>query len=142
MLIGCHIISSNPMIIPAEMRNALSGPIFITQGFEQNLILFSAEFFEQISNKFLQMSLTDPLVRMLSRLIMSSATRLEIGPTGEFNIPQNLKAYTQIQDTGILVGQGVYCELWSPEQWQLQELKLRDADANSCRFNTYQLNIA
>lgn len=142
MLIGCHSISSDPLIIPEKMRGYFSGRIFVTQGFEQNLFLFNGELFEQISNKFLQMSLTDPLVRLLSRLIMSSATELEIGKNGALAIPENLLAYTQIQDKGILVGQGLYCEIWSPEHWKLQEMKLRDAEANSNRFNTYQLYIA
>lgn len=145
MLIGRHTISSRTsdlLRIPEELRKSLSGRFFITQGFEQNLILFSGEIFEKVSNKFLQMSLTDPLARLLSRMILSNAAELEIGENGELHIPEYLRTASKIQDTVILVGQGVYCEIWSQEQWKIQELNLQDAEANSGRFNDYALCIA
>jgi MraZ protein len=145
MLTGCHAISihaSDCLIIPDELRKSLSGRFFITQGFEQNLILFSGELFEQFSKQFLQLSLTDPLARLLSRMIFSNAAELEIGSSGELHIPEHLRACTKIQDMAVLVGQGVYCEIWSQELWKIQELNLRDAEANSSRFNGYQLCIA
>jgi MraZ protein len=145
MLIGRHTISSpnsTLLIIPEGLRKSLSGRFFITQGFEKNLILLSGELFEQVANQFMQMSLTDPLARLLSRMILSNAAELEIGPSGELEIPEQLKAGSKIQGTVILVGQGVYCEIWSQELWKLQELNLQDTEANSSRFNGYQLCIA
>ncbi len=145
MMIGRHTLSaqsSNTLIIPEELRKSFSGRFFITQGFEQNLILFNAQLFEQVSSKFMQMSITDPTARLLSRMILGNAAELEIEQNGVLNIPEYLLATTKIQGSAILIGQGLYCEIWAPEMWRMQELNLQDVEANSNRFNSCQLCIA
>ncbi len=65
------------MTIPANYREQLQDGAYITQGFDQNLIVLPKTSFENISTRINKMSLTNPDARQLSRLIFSHAEEIE-----------------------------------------------------------------
>jgi DNA-binding transcriptional regulator/RsmH inhibitor MraZ len=50
-------------------------------------------------------------------------------------IPEELKDFANLQNEVVLIGQGDYFEIWSPDLWSRQEAQLRDAEMNSARFS-------
>jgi MraZ protein len=123
----------NRFTVPAAYRGQLSSRMYITQGFDRNLQVFTAEAFQEIYRRVISLNIADPLARLLHRLLLGSA--VEIGITNyDLNIPDPLKEFANLQDEILLVGQGDYFEIWAPEQWKEQEAQLRDAKTNSDRF--------
>jgi MraZ protein len=86
-----------------------------------------------------RLSLTHPDQRALQRRIFSGATQLEFDKAGRILLPQFLRDAAQLVDEVIVVGNGVYFELWSPEMWRLQEEQFLDEDSSAERFAAYDL---
>jgi len=105
-------------------------------------MVLTTKAFEAISHRLNQMSMTDPLARSLRRLIIGSATHLEVDKVGRILIPDFLckKAGLSCDQEAILVGQGSYFEIWSSDEWALQQEALDQADANSERFKVLDLS--
>jgi MraZ protein len=129
------------LTIPSRYRDLLQDGAYITQGFEQNLMVLTAAAFDHISNRVNRMSMTDPIARQLKRLIFSHADRVEVDRAGRILIPQFLRTSAQLDGAAIMVGVGDYFEIWSPEQWQEQNSLLQDGEANAQRFAALDLSV-
>ena len=128
------------LVIPPEFRELLADGVYITRGFEQNLLIMSDQVFQEIYKKVVALNIADPLARLLLRMILGNAARLDISDTGRVFIPQDLASFAGLEKDIILVGQGDYLELWAPAYWDKQSSHLLDFDANSERFA--QLDLA
>ncbi len=129
------------LTIPARYRDLLQNGAFITQGFDENLMVLTADSFEQIYERINRMSMTNPTARQLKRLIFAHADRVEVDRAGRFLIPQFLRQSAQLEGTAILVGVGDYFEIWSPELWNEENATLQDAEANGQRFAALDLSV-
>jgi MraZ protein len=127
------------LIIPARFREFLDDGAYISQGFDRNLMVLRSSTFDGISRRLNQLSITDPAVRQLRRLIYSTADRIDFDRNGRILMPQFLRGVAQIETDAILVGVGDYFEIWAPEVWNGQLLQLQDADANAQRFTPFDL---
>jgi len=143
MFIGQYhqvINDRNCLTIPESYRDLLSGGAFITQGFDRNLWVLTAEAFQEIYQRVTAMNLADPLARLLLRMILGAASELEMDEAGRILIPQSLREFANLNGEAVLVGQGDYFEVWAPVHWHVQEAQLQDAEANAQRF--VMLNLA
>ncbi len=138
------IDSKDRLTVPARFRELMSEGMFIVRGFDRNLMVLTPKAFEALSQNMGQMSITDPLTRKLRRLIIGSASRLEIDKAGRILIPEFLSQTAGLSSNkeAILVGQGNYFEIWSPEDWTLQQQALADPEANSERFKVLDLSTS
>ncbi len=137
MFLGQHkysLDSQNHLTIPPHFRDLLANQAFITQGFDHNLLVLTADSFHVLYERFTAMNIADPLARLLLRMILGNATELEVNETGQITVPENLRTFAGLEDDVILVGQGKYFEVWTPSQWQKQEIRIQDVDANANRF--------
>lgn len=128
------------LTIPARYREELAGGAYISQGFERNLMVLTAEAFERISQRVNQMSITDPTSRALKRLIFATADYVELDSAGRIRIPQFLRELAGLETETVVVGVGDYFEIWSPAAWTPQADQLRDADANAQRYAALDLS--
>ncbi len=126
--------------LPGGFHEPLTGGAYVTRGFEQNLLIMSEAVFQQIYAKIASLNIADPLARLLFRLILGNASRLEVDSSGRVVLPEALAAAAGLGTEICLVGQGNFCELWTPENWEKQSADLLDAAANSARFA--QLDLA
>jgi len=122
------------MTIPANYREQLQDGAYITQGFDQNLIVLSRNSFERISTRINQMSLTDPAARQLRRLIFSHAEKIEFDRAGRILIPLFLRESAQLENAAEVVGAGSHFEIWSPGLWAKQDAEYQNPDFNSQRY--------
>jgi MraZ protein len=126
--------------IPEEFRKFLADGLYLTRGFEQNLLLMSEAVFKEKSRRLAALNIADPLVRLLQRLLLSNAIKLDISKSGKVQIPEDLVSASGLQQDIVLVGQGDYAEIWSPRNWEEQNASLMDTKANETRFA--QLDLA
>jgi MraZ protein len=137
MFLGQHQSSfeaDNRLAVPARFRDLLAQGAYITQGFDRNLLVLSADAFQAIYARFTALNIADPLARLLLRMILGSATELEIDASGHMLVPSKLREFAGLEADAVLVGQGEYIEVWTPGAWQQQELRLQDVEANAGRF--------
>jgi MraZ protein len=135
-----NIDDKGRLTIPARFRELLDGGAYISQGFEQNLMVLTPETFEFITQRVNQMSLTDPTARELKRLLFSTAERVEPDKIGRILIPQFLRQVSGLDGEAVLAGVGDYFEIWAPAQWELQIARMQDTEANASRFAVLDLS--
>ncbi len=125
--------------IPARYRETLSESAVIVQGFEQNLIVFTAEDFNQYSAAINQTRLNDANARAMRRLIFSGAEELDVDKAGRILIPQYLRDFAGLVNEVVFVGAGDQFEIWALDEWRKQEEQLKDAELNAQRFSNLEI---
>ena len=132
------------LTVPVRFRELIVDGAYILRGFDRNLMVLTTKAFEAISHRLDQMSLTDPLARALRRLIIGSASYLEIDKSGRILIPEFLcqRSGLSSDQEAVLVGQGSYFEIWSPGEWELQQQALDQTEANTERFKVLDLTTS
>ena len=129
------------LTIPAKFRDLLAEGAFLTQGFDRNLRLLTEADFKTMAAQIKRLSMTDPAIRQLRRLIFATASEVQLDRIGRTLIPQFLREFAGLENEAIIVGVGEAIEIWSPEAWAEQESLLLDADANAQRFAELDLSI-
>src|SRR4030043_2263841 len=129
------IDNKDRLTVPVRYRELMDEGAYILRGFDRNLMVLTTKAFEAASHRLDQMSLTDPLARDLRRLTFGSASRLEIDKVGRILIPDFLcqKVGLTCDHDAVLVGQGSYFEVWSTDEWALQQKALDEAEATTER---------
>ncbi len=136
------IDNKDRLTVPARFRELMSEGAYIVRGFDRNLMVLTPKAFESLSHNMSDMSITDPLTRKLRRLIIGSASQLELDKAGRILIPEFLSQLAGLtgNQEAVLVGQGNYFEIWSTSEWTLQQEALADPEANSERFKVLDLS--
>ena len=127
------------LTIPARYRELISQGAYITLGFDQNLMVLTTSYFNEIAERSAKLSLTDATSRQLMRLIFSNAERVEVDKAGRILIPQSLRDAVQLDGEAVVVGVLNYFEIWSPSLWNRQSESMTNAEANEQRFFLLQL---
>ena len=141
MLLGLYpsiLEDKNRLILPDGFKEEYKDGIYITRGFDRNIMALTLSAFESIYERVMSLNLADPIVRLLLRMVLGNAYRAEITSDRKIDISDILKEAADLEREVILVGQGDFVEIWSPENWGRQEEKLANVEAN--QFST--LNIA
>lgn len=125
--------------IPIEFKEDLTGDIFVTQGFDHNLLVLPEDVFRDLYKKLSGLNITDPLARLLFRLFLGAANEVKINAHGYLTIPKDLLGYAEIDNEILVIGQGDYFEIWSTERWRKQEAEIRNTESNTERFSTFVL---
>lgn len=110
------------------------------QGFEKNLFCVTDEVFREIVVKMTSNNIADPLVRLLLRMILSSAHIVRISKQGHIRIPSRLYQFIGGGSNLCIVGQGDYFEIWAEDIWKDQEKLILDSDQNATRFTSLNIN--
>jgi MraZ protein len=133
------IDAKNRFTLPPAFQAELAGGAYMTQGFDRNLQILTAEAFRKVARQTAALNMTNPLARQLLRLLLATAIPMQGESHNSVILPEDLKTFAALHSEAVLVGQGDYIEVWAPEQWEKQEAQLRDAEANSSRFSA--LNV-
>lgn len=127
--------------IPARFRELLMDGAYITQGFDQNLVVMPSANFEKMSTKVNTMSMTNSAARQLKRLIFARADRAELDKTGRLLIPQFLRDAGKLETAAIIVGVGDNFEIWNPELWEKKDQMLQNPEDTSELFESLDLSL-
>jgi MraZ protein len=132
---SCTINTKNRFSAPSAFREELGDRAYLTQGFDRNLQVLTEGAFQEISRQIMSLNIADPMARMLLRIILGTAHELQKDGQSNLAIPEELKAFAGLHKDVILVGQGDYFEIWSPDLWAKQEAELSNAEVNAGRFS-------
>ncbi len=130
------------LTLPSNFREAGINAVYITQGFDRNLMILSPQAFNAIYSQVKNTSISDPLARLLNRMFLGSATVAAMDDSGQLELPVNLCEYAELGNEMVIVGQGEYLEIWSPVLWQKQMDSLKDFEANTHRFEKFQISLS
>ncbi len=128
------------LTIPAKFRDLPESGVVVIQGLDRNLMVLPPDIFKVISDRLLKMSITDPDARQLRHIILGNALEVTLDGSGRVLLSPNLREYAGLKDNVVFVGQGDYFEIWSVEQWQLEQAKINDPEVNAQRFTTLDLS--
>lgn len=143
MFLGCYTcaVPASRVEIPETFRQSLSGNVYVTQGFERNLLVLPEQIFQEMVQQVTSLNIADPLVRLLVRMLIGSAAALTFDERGNASLPDSLREYAGLDRQAVLVGHGPYFEIWSPSAWESQRSQLQDAEANATRFAALHLAL-
>lgn len=131
----CTFDTQSRLLLPSAFSRQISGDLYITQGFDRNLLFLTPGAFQEIYEKVKSLSISDPLARLLLRMILGTMFEAGTDDKGQIIIPDSLKNFAKLRKQVLLIGQGDYFEIWSPDLWKIQEVQLTDAEANASRFS-------
>ena len=140
LLLGLYpsiLETDNRLALPHETHEDYKEGLYITRGFDRNIMVLTMEAFESIYDRITSFNLADPVARLLLRMILSSAQKAEIEPDGRITVSESLKEFANLEKDVTIIGQGDYIELWSPQAWKLQEERLLNVEPN--HFSTLQI---
>ena len=142
MFLGQYTVAiekDNTLALPEHFEQNLSETAFLTQGFDQNLLILTDAAFQELYNSITSMNIANPLSRLLLRMLLGNASKLERDSKGNIRIPTKLQEFIELETEGVLVGQGEYFEVWAPTHWEQQIIDLEDPVLNSQRFASLDL---
>lgn len=136
-----NIDSKGRLTIPARFRELLAAEgAIVTQGFDQNLMVLTVQYFEEVYRRVNHLSMTSNMARILKRLIFSNANQVDVDKAGRILVPQYLRTATNLDSQAMVVGVGDYIEIWSPALWAEQIAQIQDTEANAQRFEALDLS--
>ncbi len=138
---GCLVDETGRMKIPESFLPFLKANLVITQGFERNLLALPVGVFEEMLRQIATMSQTDPMVRLLTRLLLGNAQEVKVSASGKIQLPEPLRRFSSLEQEATLVGLGTYFEIWSQAAWEIQLNRIQDFEANASRFASQRLVI-
>jgi len=136
-----QLSETRQLTLPSDLREAMSTPAYLTQGFDRNLLLLSHQAFNAIYSHVKETSISDPLARLMSRLFLGGAAEITLDVSGKIELPSSLCDYAGLGKEIILVGQGDYSEIWAPSLWQEQLVSLNDYAENAHRFEKFHVSL-
>jgi MraZ protein len=126
--------SKDRMTIPAKFRELVGEGVFVFQGFDHNLMVFTKNHFEILSQQVDGTDLADTDARLMRRLFFATAEWVDMDKAGRILIPGFLKKAAGLDNEVVLVGAGKFFEIWSKGLWEEQSTKLLDIETNVQRL--------
>lgn len=134
------IDSKGRLTIPVRFREELDSGAFLTQGYEQNVMVYTVDNFERMAQKARSLSATQPEARAVRRMIFGGATEVTLDSSGRILIPEFLREYAGLEGETYIVGAGEYFEIWHAESWERELKSVTDPAANARRFADFDLS--
>lgn len=112
------------LAIPAKYRELLAercaGRLVVTADPGGCLLLYPFPEWEPIERKLTALSSFNPVSRTLQRILVGSASDVELDSAGRILLPPMLRKHAGLEKEAMLVGQGNKFEIWSDTAWQAQ----------------------
>ena len=111
------IDEKNRMIVPSKLRAELGARCILTKGLDKCLYIYATEDWDKQMEKIARLPEPDPKVRAFIRHFCANACECEFDKQGRIIIPQELKAYAEIEKDLVTMGAMSKIEIWSREVW-------------------------
>jgi MraZ protein len=109
------------LALPARFRESLSEGVVITRGFDQCLLVYPLEAWTPLAERVSALSISDPDVRVLRRMLFAHATDVQLDRQGRVLLPSDLRSHAALDREAVVVGMHSFMEIWSPEGWAAQD---------------------
>lgn len=105
------------LAIPQAFREELISGGVITWGLDGCLFLFPASYWQKFSEKLASQSLTNQHARNLTRLLIQSASELNLDSQGRTLIPDYLRQQANLKKQVVVAGSLNRIEIWDREMY-------------------------
>jgi MraZ protein len=124
---GHNLDEKGRLALPARYREELRDGVVITRGFDDCLLVYPMAAWAPLAERVSALSIGDPDVRLLRRMLFANATDLMLDRQGRILVPAELRAHAGLDREAVVVGMHSFIEIWSPNGWAAQdELVERD----------------
>lgn len=124
---GHNLDEKGRLALPARYREELRDGVVITRGFDNCLLVYPMAAWAPLAERVSALSIGDPDVRLLRRMLFANATDLLLDRQGRILVPTELRAHAGLEREAVVVGMHSFIEIWSPDGWAAQdELVERD----------------
>lgn len=133
MFLGRHthnLDDKGRLALPARFREQLGAGVVITRGFDSCLLIYPIEAWTPLAERVSALSISDPDVRILRRMLFANATDANLDRQGRILVPSDLRAHANIEREAVVLGMHTFIEIWSPEGWASQS-EIVDRDGAS-----------
>jgi MraZ protein len=120
MFIGHYyhsIETKGRLAIPASFREELKSGGVVTWGLDGCLFLFPNSYWQKFSEKLASLSLTNQTARNLTRLLVQSATDLNLDAQGRTLIPEHLRKQANLKKQVVVAGSLNRIEIWDQDTY-------------------------
>ncbi len=107
------------MTIPAKFRGFLAAGLVVTRGFDQNLMMFPIDGWQELAERIADRPLSDEDMRAFRRRVFSGAVDLIPDRQGRVLLPPFLREFANIDGDVVIAGMYNYLEIWSTNEWQV-----------------------
>jgi len=128
------------LAIPQAFREELGSGGVITWGLDGCLFLFPDSYWQKFSEKLASLSLTNQNARNLTRLLVQSATDLNLDQQGRTLIPEYLRQQANLKKQVVVAGSLTRIEIWDRDTYH-QHLDLIAQKINEGGDNFSSLEI-
>jgi MraZ protein len=116
------------LTIPAKYRGELMGGLIVTRGFDQNLMIFPQDGWQEIAERIAARPLGEQDVRTFRRRVFSGAVDLMPDRQGRIVLPGYLRDFAAIDTDVIVAGMYSFIEVWSAEAWSSVRERVENND--------------
>lgn len=130
--------SKGRVVIPSKFRDELKQGCVITKGQDNCLQILTKGNWEEEAATIAALPKTNKTSRQLMRSLFSGAVDASIDSSGKILIPENLRAYSQMNlgQPITITGSGSVIEIWATKQWKKVQLEADKAYANINELTT------
>ena len=118
----CALDDKGRLAIPVQFKRVIEvmdhDTWFITRGYDNALLLYPKERWNEILKNEIPGSSLDPRVMDFRRFFVGGAAKAKPDRQGRMLIPQYLREYAGIDREGILHGMEDHLQLWSNTGWR------------------------
>ncbi|MDO8429367.1 MAG: cell division/cell wall cluster transcriptional repressor MraZ [Candidatus Daviesbacteria bacterium] len=126
MFLGEHFLQfsgQGRIILPAKIRDNLE-TVILVRGLDGCIWGFSESFWQEESDKYLKVPLTEVEGRNMRRYIFSAAEKVVLDNQGRFVIPLPLVSHANLKGQVAVIGAGDHFEIWDVGAWKKVKKRL------------------
>ena len=90
------------LVIPEAFREQFGDAVYVTHGFEQNLLIMSESEFQEMYQRVAGLNIADPLARLLQRLLLGHAAKIELNASGRMRLSQDCLDFAGLEKELVL----------------------------------------
>ena len=118
-----NVDAKGRLFVPAKLREELGDVFYVMIGLENSLLVYPAKKWEQVSESFNSVRLSDSAAL---RYIRANVAKCEPDKQGRFVVPQILRDYAHLTENVTFLGEGDHAEIWNAEDYAAKEAAFLD----------------
>lgn len=104
--------------LPPRWRHEFPGEFYLTQAEDRCIRGYSAAEWDRVIADLGSDPIPDERTRQVKRHFLADAYAAELDSQGRVVLTPAVREHAGIVDSAVVVGQGNYFEIWSPELWR------------------------
>jgi len=109
--------NKNRLMMPSKVLPSLGEEVIVTRGFEKCLMVYPLKKWDDVIEKFGELSITKSDTRKFMRILLSGATSCKFDAQKRICIPGVLKSYASLDKEVVILGLDDHLEIWSEKSY-------------------------